>query len=371
MKTILFFAPGLGMGGIATVFTSLAAELEKNGWVVKVLLPYRDDQANIAVPKRYVVGYARRKRIRNRKLQRLINLFNALTGYSFYFVGVPRIKHDVFVVFQAASFSCWVKYSKKPVIGWFHGIAPAHDPRLAGKICTKLFGGFYNRFTKLIAITNQVADSWQRRYAIEKRPKVIPNLMDIEAIIAKSQMEQNEIRSDGNRNLVFVGRLAPEKGVLRLVRIAILLHGEGKRFVLWLVGEGELREKLSNEISAAHAEKYIRMIGKRDNPYPYMRACDLLVLPSYEEGLGLVLWEALLCGTNVLATECGGPTDALERGRLGQLVDNSDEGIYDGLKGWLDGKTHLPCGDGSGVIRQNDVRHRKEINEIFNHYSGL
>jgi len=371
-KSILFFAPALSMGGVATAFVSLAAELERNGWTVKVLLPYQTDMDTIAVPKRYVVGYARSKEVQNRKLQRLLNLLNVLTGYCFYFIGIPRIDHDIFVVFQAASFAHWVKYSRKPVIGWLHGVAPAPDGRMAGKMWTKVIGKFYNRFSKLVAITNQVANDWQKRYAIQRRPTVIPNLVDAEAILEKSRMGQSEILSDGEvKNLVFVGRLAPEKGVARLIKIAIRLHNEGHKFVLWIVGDGISMEEMRRDVIAAKAEEYIKMIGRRDNPYPYIRACDLLVLPSYGEGLGLVLWEALLCGTEVLATDCGGTADALEGGKLGLLVENSEKGIYEGLNQWFDNGGGIPSDLGDEAVRQNDVRHRKEINEIFDHCAGV
>lgn len=359
MKTVLFYAAGLDMGGIATAFIALAEELERNGWCVKLMLPYQTDLEKLAVPRRYVVAYARQRPICNRRLISVLNLFHVLTGYVFFFVGVPRVKHDVFVVYNGQP--QWVKYSRKPVVGWFHGMAPHVDNRLAGKVWTSLYRGFYNRFSELVAITNQVADSWLSRYSLKKRPTVLPNLVDVGTIIRKSGERQNEIMRGLTPNLIYVGRLAPDKGVSRLVDVAIRLWGEGYKFRLWIVGDGTQRREIEDKVLSANVGSCIKLLGARSNPYPYMRACDMLVLPSFNEGLGLVLWEALLCGAQVMATKCGGTVDALAQGKLGLLVDNSIEGLYVGIKNWLvcPKRKNNACAE---TIKRNDERTRELLN---------
>jgi glycosyltransferase involved in cell wall biosynthesis len=69
-------------------------------------------------------------------------------------------------------------------------------------------------------------------------------------------------------------------------------------------------------------QNHVDFLGFVDNPYKYMNRADLLAHPSQHEGFGLVLVEALACGTPVVATDCpGGPSDILAGGEYGKLVD--------------------------------------------------
>ena len=78
------------------------------------------------------------------------------------------------------------------------------------------------------------------------------------------------------------------------------------------------------------------MTGSQDNPYPYIKSSDLLVCASYFEGYNLTVAEALILGTPVLSTNCAGPNEILDNGKYGLIVDNSEEGLYSGIKDSLD-----------------------------------
>ena len=78
-------------------------------------------------------------------------------------------------------------------------------------------------------------------------------------------------------------------------------------------------------------QEYVRMTGKKDNPYPYIKNADLLVCASFTEGYNLTVAEALVLGTPVLSTDCEGPREILDNGKYGMLVENSEQGLYDGL----------------------------------------
>ena len=74
----------------------------------------------------------------------------------------------------------------------------------------------------------------------------------------------------------------------------------------------------------------------QDNPYKYLSQADMFVLSSYREGFAIVIPEAMACGLPVLSTKCTGPTEILNDGEYGLLVENSVDGIYNGLKRVLD-----------------------------------
>ena len=74
------------------------------------------------------------------------------------------------------------------------------------------------------------------------------------------------------------------------------------------------------------------MLGFTDNPYPYFKSADFYVLSSRYEGYPTVLFEAITLKKNIIATDVSGVREMLNDGELGLIVENSEEGIYQGMK---------------------------------------
>lgn len=338
-KTVLFYCPGVDCGGVATAFVQLAKELTLKGWTVKVLLPYKDDYERVAIPTHYIAGWARAKKIKNRLLVRLLNIFNIITRWKFFFVGMPKIDHDVFVVYQMEGFSFWHRYTKKPTIGWFHGMPPREERGWKGALWTRAFSREINLFTKLVGVSEPVSLGWQKRYSIISTPKAIENIVNIDNMLRLGLEPQEEIKKSNIPNIVFLGRISPEKGVFRLLVLLREHLSEGEVFNLFIVGDGPDRVKCESYVQENGLHN-VFFLGAKKNPYPYLKASDLLILPSYTEGLPMVLREALLQGCAVLTTNVGGCMAALNGGRWGMVIENKDEEIVKGLKSCLLDKTY-------------------------------
>lgn len=347
-QRIIIYAPGIDRGGVATALRSMIQVLESAGHSVSVLVPYASNIDDAAIPKQYIVGYCRKRPIRFKIVQRIVNLFSILTAYRFYFIGVKKVPHDICIVYSAPNNAQWVRYTNKPIIGWFHGIAGATRE----KACvswqesrrTRLMEVFYRKFKSLVAVTNEVAESYMQRYRIDK-PNVVQNLLDIDGIVEKS-VAPLEKPLLGDKKLLYCGRMSHDKGLDRLITALWRIKKIGLGgWHLTILGDGPERvfnERLVEELGL---NRDITFIGMVDNPYPYMRAADLLVCPSRAEGLGLVLWEALICNTQVLATDSGGTRTALRDGEWGRLVANNEDALYSGLIDWMNGVNYEPrCG---------------------------
>jgi glycosyltransferase involved in cell wall biosynthesis len=120
------------------------------------------------------------------------------------------------------------------------------------------------------------------------------------------------------------GRLSPEKGFKHFVDAAALLahEHEDARFVLF--GEGPLRPALEGQIEERGLRGRFHLAGFRadlDKFYPHL---DLLVLPSFTEGLPNVVLEAFAAGVPVVATAVGGTPEAVQEGVNGYLVQPGD-----------------------------------------------
>lgn len=116
---------------------------------------------------------------------------------------------------------------------------------------------------------------------------------------------------------VFVGRLSPEKGLPDLVTgwSRVQRQVSGSRLVI--VGEGPQEAELRRLADTTHG---IVWAGATSDPQVYLRAADLFVLPSYEEGMSIALLEAMSFGLPVVGTDIPGNRGVIESGRHGLLV---------------------------------------------------
>ena len=139
---------------------------------------------------------------------------------------------------------------------------------------------------------------------------------------------------DGRPTLLWVGRIAPIKGLDTLLDAVERLHAAGTAVRLLIVG-GDADEPLNGHVASLRAQ--IRRLGLADavsflGPQPqgelpsYYAAADVTVVPSYYESFGMVALEAMACGSPVIASRVGGLVTTVRDGVTGFLVPESDVG---------------------------------------------
>jgi glycosyltransferase involved in cell wall biosynthesis len=135
-------------------------------------------------------------------------------------------------------------------------------------------------------------------------------------------LEQPEVPIPEQPRFVCVGRLSEQKGHLLLVEAVSLLAAEGMSFKLVLVGDGDLRSQIEGMIAHFGLEDYIEITGWASNVEVQQHILDaqVLVAPSFAEGLPVVLMEALALCRPVLSTYIAGIPELVEPGACGWLV---------------------------------------------------
>lgn len=174
------------------------------------------------------------------------------------------------------------------------------------------------RSVDLLALSEHTAEAFARMAGVE--PTVMPMGIDTEKFRSDGDAEDSD--SDEIR-LGFVGRLGdPRKNVGLLVETLRELNDRGTSVNLHLVG-GELPSKVKVMAEADGVADQIRVTKHMDDGElpAYYRALDLFLIPSQQEGLGIVGLEAMACGCPVISTRCGGPEEYVKDGENGALVD--------------------------------------------------
>ena len=125
-----------------------------------------------------------------------------------------------------------------------------------------------------------------------------------------------------NSRLVCVGRLAEQKGHLILIEAVHRLVSQGVRLKLVLVGDGDLRPQIESLIAQKELQDYVEITGWATNAEVRQQILDsqAMVLPSFAEGLPVVIMEALALGRPVISTYVAGISELVEDRCCGWLV---------------------------------------------------
>ena len=135
--------------------------------------------------------------------------------------------------------------------------------------------------------------------------------------------------------LLSIGRLDPQKGFDMAISAAAIMKEMDVPFIWYIIGEGKLREKLAKQIVDAGVEDRLILLGSRNNPYPYIKNCSVLVQPSRFEGKSVVLDEAKILCKPIAATNYPTVRDQVLEGKEGVIMDMTPEGIAQGLAQFL------------------------------------
>lgn len=190
----------------------------------------------------------------------------------------------------------------------------------------------YDSYDGIVAVSNDVKDIAVQLLGIESNEvKVLKNVNDTDQIHQLS-LAPIDIKIDSDRiNIIVVGKIAKEKGVFRLLDAIVQLGEKRKCIKVYFIGTGPDLSNTSDFVLDNGLSNDVVFLGFQENPYRYIAKMDLLICPSYTEGLSTAVTEALVLGIPVLTTDCGGMQELLGNSDYGIIVENSTRGILSGL----------------------------------------
>ena len=218
----------------------------------------------------------------------------------------------------------------KKYLQWYHtDVANLEDPETTDAMIPA-----YEKMDAIICVAESAKKSFVERYPqLTDKTHVIYNFFDVDDIRKKAEEPfVYHAAKKGVPILLSVGRMTPQKKYLRFLDVLARLRDEGFEFQWYVLGDGGEREQIEAKIKELRLDDYVFLEGLTDNPYKYMKHCDLFVLPSGWEGFPTVTVEAKILNCAVLATDVSGIREQMEHGKTGWIVENTEDGIYDGVK---------------------------------------
>lgn len=209
-------------------------------------------------------------------------------------------------------YACWSKLSD-----WTRK-ATAYDE--------EIYAGFH----KIVLLSESIREGFIAMYpSLREKAVVNQNMMPVEEIRKKAEKKP----AKGSLvKFVTVGRIDYYKGFDRIYRALESLYDEGYQFQWTIVGDGEDYETVKSRFERSRFADRVRMIGATTNPFPFVKEADVFALFSRYEGLPNTIYEALILGVPVIATNVGGISSQIEAGRTGWLVENEEGAILKGLE---------------------------------------
>jgi L-malate glycosyltransferase len=218
------------------------------------------------------------------------------------------------------------------VVWQLHDLLPRHP--LSSLI--RVFAGLSRR-TSMIAVSEAVARNFCGRLSalLGTRVKVILNAIDLDAFTpnctSKRQLKRELRLRESDLLLGIVGQITRRKGQLELLRAFAEVVQQIPNSILLVIGaplfnrDHEYLALLKKTIFELGIGHNVRILGARTDVPRIMQALDLLIVNSTAEPFGLVIPEAMACGTPVLATAVDGIPEIISHRETGWLVQSGDE----------------------------------------------
>ena len=192
------------------------------------------------------------------------------------------------------------------------------------------------KFDRIMTISDQIQQNFEKLACnpAEKRKIVrIYNPLDTNVILDLSLSPiSDKITSLSLPTFISVGTIYPAKGFDRLIQVHKKLLQENLTHQILIVGDGYDFEKLKKLTEDLNVTDTVKLLGYKENPYPYIKNADFYILSSRYEGFPTVLFEAITLKKKIIATDVSGVREMLDNGKLGLIVENSEDGIYEGMK---------------------------------------
>ena len=360
MKKILIFSHAMELGGAERALLGLLEAIDTTKYSVDLflmrhqgeLMKYIPDNVNLlpenkkysclAIPMKEVIRqcqfgvafgrirglFAAKKRVKQLKLGDNDVALEYSHKYTLrYMPQVSKEEYDLAISFLTPHYFVADKVRAKKKIAWIHTDYAFVEVDRQSQL------KMWERYDNIISISDNAMESFVKTFpTLEERVSVIENIMPMQYMSqladefsAKEEMPKSEV------SLLTIGRFCNAKRMDEIPQICKRIRESGIDAKWYLIGFGGDEVLIRQRIAEAGAEDYVIILGKKENPYPYIKACDIYIQPSRYEGKSVAVREAQILGKPVIITNYATAASQLKDGVDGVIVPMDIDACADGI----------------------------------------
>lgn len=331
MKSILFLIPSLGGGGAERVLVNLVNNLDKSKFdiTLQTLFDVGVNRQFLNPEIKYVAGFPYMFRGNT-------HLMKLLSPRLLYKLLVKK-QYDIVVSYMegpTARIVSGCPYTGTKKISWIH-VEQHTLERFSGSFrSVEEAKKCYRLFDKTICVARTVKEDFEK--FVDVNCEVLYNINEDQHVKMLGQEPIEDCHFSKDINLVSVAKLEEAKGYDRLVKVHKQLLQEGIRNQVYLIGCGSQENMLKQLVQDLGVQDTFHFLGFKVNPYKYVSKADVYICSSRREGFSTAVTEAMFLGLPIVSTCCSGAKELLgENNEYGIVTENSEQGIYSGLKEML------------------------------------
>lgn len=357
MKKILIVSHAMELGGAERALLGLLNNIDYSRFSVDLflerhvgellgfipkevnLLPEDSAYACMAVPasqviKKLKLGVACGRFIGKKKADEFIIrngikdgsdvLINYSQKYTVKFMPmISNQEYDLVISFLTPHYFAAEKTKGKVKVAWIHTDYSAIE------IDRDSEKEMWSKYDKIISISQEVTNSFLKVLPeLKDKITVIPNMHPADFIKTRAQdpIPADEMPENGEIKLLSIGRFCNAKNFDNLPFICReLVHTYGLNVKWYVIGYGTDTELIKANIQKAEMQNNVIILGKKSNPYPYIRRCNFYIQPSRYEGNAVTVNEALILQKPVVITDYSTAGSQINSGVDGVIVPLENE----------------------------------------------
>ena len=348
MKKIIFCLQTMVLGGVEKELITIMKKMMPQEYDVSLLLFYKDDlcileeiprhvkMIDLDIDKAYYCSSCVQLSMQRLKRGKIVEAVGLMAkrvfgiGMTYSNTDISEIaamkdEYDVAICFHMHS-PLTLRYvaekiKAKKKITWIH-----NDFLTTGFPVHKL-KKYIAQYDEIIAVSEQVKKEFDQLCPqFTDHSFVCHNIIDSEEILRKSEepIDDDRFCKDYQTVLLTVGRFCDQKGYDYAIKAARILKDEGVLFKWFFVGYGAQEQAYRAMIKEYGVEDCVVILGRKDNPYPYIKNCDIYVQPSRHEAYGIVIAEARVLHRPIICSRFAGAEEQIIDGKTGIIVPLND-----------------------------------------------
>lgn len=271
----------------------------------------------------------------------------------------PNTEYDLAISFLTPHNIILNKVKAKKKLAWIHTDYTKISVNVEKEIKV------WSQFDRIVSISEDVTRSFLSVF-----PTLVGKIIEIANILSPRTVRAKALASkidfpnqNGRVNLLSVGRFTLAKNFDNVPDICRRILQEGCEVYWYIVGYGGDEQLIKEKIKEAGMEEHVILLGKRENPYPFIKECDIYVQPSRFEGNAVTVREAQILCKPVVAANYPTAHSQIKQGIDGIIVPQDNAGCAHEIAQFIKNKELQQ--KIVGYLKEHDYGNEKEVQKLY------